>query len=117
VITALAPVSCEVIVVNDVALAVLRERHGVLEADEIKTGRLRPVDLARLRLQAQAQLECLDLGQTMSTSRVCRRRFTPTSISTVATTSTPTSHPAICRRVATRWRPTGSATDGVGYFH
>ena len=52
VITALAPVSCEVIVVNDVALDVLRERHGVLEADEIKTGRLRPVDLARLRLQA-----------------------------------------------------------------
>jgi hypothetical protein len=26
------------------------------------------------------------------------------------TTSIPTSHPAICRRVATRWRPTGSAT-------
>jgi len=50
-------VGSEVIVDNDVALDALWERHGVLEADEIKTGRLRPVDLERLRLQAQAQLE------------------------------------------------------------
>jgi len=28
-----------------------------LEADEIKTGRLRPVDLERLRLQVESQLE------------------------------------------------------------
>jgi len=50
-------VGSEVIVDNDVALDLLWERHGVLEADEIKTGRLRPVDLERLRLQVEAQLE------------------------------------------------------------
>ena len=49
-------VGSEVIVDNEVALDLLWEHHGSLEADEIKTGRLRPVDLERLRIQAEAQL-------------------------------------------------------------
>lgn len=50
-------VGSEMITDNEVALDLLWERHGALEADEIKTGRLRPVDLERLRLQVEAQLE------------------------------------------------------------
>ena len=45
------------VVAGDVAFDLLWERDGHLEADEIKTGRLRPADLRRARIQAQSQLE------------------------------------------------------------
>ena len=47
----------EVVVDHDLALDLLWERAGVLEADEIKTGRLRPVDLEGLRRDVAAQLD------------------------------------------------------------
>jgi len=46
----------EVIVGHAVALDLLWERAGVLEADAIETGRLRPADVERLRRQVEGQL-------------------------------------------------------------
>lgn len=61
-------VGSEVIADHDVAFDLLWERDGILEADELKTGRLRPVDLERLRRQAQAQLEAgmLEFGDAFA---------------------------------------------------